>query len=161
VEAKQQKKAVQSESATAHGEKNEEVQNAIAAKKQNGQITLAQNAQGPQGSPQQTDKISYEYFSKMQIRIGRIINAEKAPNSDKLLKLDIDLGNERRQILAGIALTHRPEELIGKQIPVIANLEYRKMRGLESQGMILAIDIGSDCVLLHPAKDVPAGAKVM
>ena len=106
------------------------------------------------------EKIKYEDFAKLDIRIGKILSAEKVENADKLLKLEIDIGTEKRQVLAGIAEFYKPEELVGKQIPFLANLEPRKLRGLESQGMILAADADGKAVLLHPDKEVLDGSKV-
>lgn len=99
-------------------------------------------------------------FQKLAIKIGTIRSAEKIEGSSKLLKLDVDLGHEKRQILAGIGEKYKPEDLKGKQIPILANLDPRMMMGLESQGMILAADINGDPVLLHPDKKVANGATV-
>jgi methionine--tRNA ligase beta chain len=105
--------------------------------------------------------INFEHFKQLDIKIGTVIEAETIPNADKLLKLQIDLGTETRQVLAGIAeFIDDPKDLIGKQIPVLTNLEPRTMRGLESQGMILAAEDGGP-VLLHPEKEVPNGSPVM
>ena len=104
--------------------------------------------------------ISFDDFKKLDIRIGKIIAAEKVEGTDKLLKLKIDLGNEERQLVAGIAEVYQPEELVGKQIPVLANLEPKKFKGLESQGMILAADDNGRPILLHPEKEIPAGSIV-
>ncbi|HLC92461.1 MAG TPA: methionine--tRNA ligase subunit beta [archaeon] len=105
-------------------------------------------------------KITYEQFSKLEIRIAKILHAEKVEGSDKLLRLEIDLGTEKRQLVAGLAQQYTPEEIIGKQIPVIANLEMRKIRGIESNGMILAADDNGKPVILQPQREVPNGAKV-
>ena len=104
--------------------------------------------------------ISYDEFSKLDIKIGTIISAEKIEGTDKLLKLEIDLGNEKRQLVAGIAEMYLPKDLIGKQIPILTNLEPKKLKGVESQGMILAADVGGKPVLLHPEKEVPPGSIV-
>ena len=105
-------------------------------------------------------KITYEQFSKLEIRIAKILHAEKVEGSDKLLRLEIDLGTEKRQLVAGLAQQYTPEEIIGKQIPVIANLEMRKIRGIENNGMILAADDNGKPVILQPQREVPNGAKV-
>ncbi|HED05538.1 MAG TPA: methionine--tRNA ligase, partial [Ignavibacteria bacterium] len=103
----------------------------------------------------------YDDFAKLDIRIGTIVSAEKMEGADKLLILKIDLGEEEpRQILAGIAEFIDPETLVGKQLPVIANLEPRTLRGYESQGMILAIGTGDGFALLHPSEKVKAGNSV-
>ena len=99
-------------------------------------------------------------FNKLSIKIGTIRAAVKVEGSSKLLKLDVDLGHEKRQILAGIGEKYDPKDLKGKQIPILANLDSRMMMGLESQGMILAADINGDPVLLHPDKEVANGSQV-
>lgn len=105
--------------------------------------------------------INIEDFQKIEIKIGKILSAEKLEGSDKLLKLQIDLGEEApRQILSGIAeFTPDPASLVGKEVPVIVNLEPRQLRGETSYGMMLAADDGSP-VLLHPAREVPPGSGV-
>jgi methionine--tRNA ligase beta chain len=102
--------------------------------------------------------ISYDDFKKLDIRIGRIVAAERVPETDKLLKLEIDLGAERRLLVAGIAQSYEPGSLIGKEIPVLTNLEPRKIRGVESHGMILAADMDGVPVLMHPDKEVLPGS---
>jgi methionine--tRNA ligase beta chain len=104
--------------------------------------------------------ISFDDFNKLDIRIGTILEAEKVEGADKLLKLVVDLGEEKRILVAGIAQDYNPEELEGKQIPILANLEPKKLRNIESQGMILAVDIDGKATLLHPDKKVPNGSKV-
>ena len=105
--------------------------------------------------------INYEDFSKLDIRIGKIISAEKIPDADKLLKLTIDIGGEERQVVAGIAkVFENPEILIGKETPILVNLEPRKLRGFESQGMILAASVGDRPVLLCPEEEVPPGSTI-
>ena len=99
-------------------------------------------------------------FNHLSIKIGTIRSAEKVEGSSKLLKLEIDLGHEKRQILAGIGEKYDPKDLKGKQIPVLANLDPRIMMGFESQGMILAADIDGEPVLLHPDKKVANGSVV-
>ncbi len=104
--------------------------------------------------------ITIDDFVKLDIRIGTILEAEKIPEADKLLRLQIDLGEETRQILAGIAESYpNPTVLIGKQIPIIVNLEPRKLRGYESQGMMLATG-DEKIALLHPSESVPNGSKI-
>jgi methionine--tRNA ligase beta chain len=104
--------------------------------------------------------ITFDYFRKLDIRIGKILSAEKIEGADKLLKLEIDFGIEKRQIVAGIAETYQPDQLLGKEVPVLMNLETRKIRGTESQGMILAADAGGKPVLMHPDREVPPGSVV-
>jgi methionyl-tRNA synthetase len=91
-----------------------------------------------------TPQIAIDDFVKVDLRVAQVVVAERIPKADKLLRLEVDLGYEKRQILAGIAMWYTPEELIGKRIVVIANLAPRKMRGLESHGMLLAASAGED-----------------
>jgi methionine--tRNA ligase beta chain len=105
--------------------------------------------------------LTFEEFKKLDIRIGKVISAERVPDSDKLVRLVFNFGDEERQIIAGIALAYPDSSvLVGKEMPVVVNLESKKMRGFESQGMILAADVDGVPVLLHPDKDVPPGSIV-
>ena len=109
----------------------------------------------------QSAQIEFEDFQKLDLRIGRVLACEQHPNADKLLRVMVDLGETApRQILAGMAEFYTPEEMIGRQVTVLANLAPRKMRGLESQGMILAVRTDSGLELMTPAGDVPPGGKV-
>ncbi len=85
--------------------------------------------------------ISIDDFVKVELRVAQILVAERVPKADKLLRLEVDLGYEKRQILAGIAQYYEPEKLIGRKIVIVANLAPRKMRGLESNGMLLAASL--------------------
>lgn len=105
-------------------------------------------------------EISMEEFKKIDIRIAKILEAEKVPKSKKLLRLTVDVGGEKRQIVAGIAENHNPEELIGKSVVIVCNLKPAKIMGLESKGMLLAADVNGKAVLLVPEKDVPPGTRV-
>ncbi len=104
--------------------------------------------------------ISFDDFNKLEIKIGKIEGAERIEGSDKLLKLQVDLGSEMRQIVAGIGRFHAPEDIIGHEIAVLANLEHRTILGLESQGMLLAADTEEGPVLLRPDKEVPPGSRI-
>jgi len=104
--------------------------------------------------------ITFDDFKKLDIRIGKIVSAEKVEGTDKLLKLEIDLGSEKRQLVAGVAEVYAPDQLIGREVPVLLNLEPRSIRGVESQGMILAADADGKPVLLHPEREVPPGSIV-
>ena len=106
------------------------------------------------------ENINFEEFQKIDLRIGKIIEAEKIEGTDKLLKLKVDLGEEKRQLVAGIAKFYQPEDLIGKEIVVVANLEPKNLRGVESQGMLLAADVEGKPVLLKPDQEVPPGTKI-
>jgi methionyl-tRNA synthetase len=109
-----------------------------------------------------TPQIVIDDFVKVDLRVAQIVVAERIPKADKLLRLEVDLGYEKRQILSGIAEWYTPEELLGKKIVVIANLAPRKMRGLESHGMLLAASHGDDGkpVLATFAEDIPVGSRL-
>lgn len=96
----------------------------------------------------------------MELKVATIKGAEAHPNADKLIVLQVDLGSEQRQICAGIRNHYTPEELIGKQIIVVANLETAKLRGLESQGMLLAASDEDRVIILTPDKPVQPGSQV-
>ena len=109
--------------------------------------------------------ITYDDFVKLDLRVATIVEAEAHPNADRLLKLQIDLGSEKRQICAGVKAYYDPAELVGRQIIVVANLAPRKIRGEESNGMLMAASAMdgeelTDVVLLAPGKPVPAGSAV-
>ena len=104
--------------------------------------------------------ITFDDFKKLDIRVGKILSGEKVSGTDKLMKLEVDFGLEKRQMIAGIAQFFEPDHLIGKEIPVLLNLEPRSFKGIESQGMILAIDVDGKPVLLHPEKEVPIGSVI-
>ena len=104
--------------------------------------------------------ISIDDFRKLDLRVATVLSAEPHPNADKLVVLRVDLGDEQRQICAGIKNHYASEELVGRQIVVVANLETAKLRGLESQGMLLAASDEGRVIILTPEKAVHAGAKV-
>ncbi len=106
--------------------------------------------------------ITIDDFAKVQLKAGTIIAAEKHPKADKLLKLQVDIGEAvPRQIIAGIAAVYAPETLVGRQIIIVANLQPAKLRGEISQGMLLAADMGENgMAVLGPDKPVPNGNKV-
>jgi len=109
------------------------------------------------------EQIKIEEFERLDLRIGRIKDAARIEGSKKLIKLEVDIGDEHgrnRQLVAGIADEYKPEELIGKLVPVLVNLEPKKLMGVESQGMLLAVSVDGKPVLLHPDKDVPPGSRV-
>ncbi|MCZ2222574.1 MAG: methionine--tRNA ligase [Chitinophagales bacterium] len=112
-------------------------------------------------TPDLKPEIQFEDFSKIDLRIGTIISAEKVEKADKLLKLEIDLGFEKRTIVSGIALHYKPEEIIGKQVTVVCNLAPRKMRGIESNGMILmAEDKAGKLYFVNPDNTIDSGSTV-
>ncbi len=108
------------------------------------------------------ETISFDDFIKIDLKVARVIEADIHPDADKLLVLKIDLGGETRQLIAGLRGYYEPAELVGKLIVVVANLAPRKMRGLESQGMLLAAsnEDHSQVILLSPMSDIPPGSSV-
>jgi methionyl-tRNA synthetase len=107
------------------------------------------------------NKISIDDFSKVELRVGVVKVAERVPKSDKLLRLEVDIGTEVRQVLAGIAEAYAPETLVGRKVVIVANLAPRKLRGLESNGMIVAASLeDGKPVLASFLEDVPAGARL-
>jgi methionyl-tRNA synthetase len=107
------------------------------------------------------NKITIDDFAKVELRVAQVKVAEKVKGADKLLRLEVDLGTETRQILAGIAEAYAPETLVGRKIVIVANLAPRKMRGLESNGMLLAASLeGGKPVLASFLEDVPLGARL-
>jgi methionyl-tRNA synthetase len=117
---------------------------------------------GAAAAPAPGAKITIDDFAKVELRVGVVKSAEKVQGADKLLKVMVDIGDEVRQVLAGIALAYAPEQLVGRKVVVVTNLAPRKMRGQESNGMLLAASDGADGkpVLVTFAEDIPAGAKV-
>ncbi len=104
--------------------------------------------------------ISFEDFKKLDLRVAKILAAERVPETEKLLTLKLDLGGEERQIVSGIAGEYAPEDLIGREIIVVVNLEPRNFKGIESQGMLLASESDGKISLLQPDKDVSPGSPV-
>ncbi len=107
------------------------------------------------------DQITFEDFKKVEIRMGKVLSCEKVENADKLLKLQVDFGEFQRQIISGIAESYSLEDLVGKTLPFVVNLEYRKFKGEESQGMLMVTGTGDGVVLLEPSTEVPPGAEVV
>ena len=106
-------------------------------------------------------EIVYDDFAKLDLRVGTIVSAQKVEKADKLLKLEVDLGFEKRTIVSGIALHFKPEEIVNKQVVVVANLQPRKMRGIESNGMILmAEDTAGKLHFVNPDGKVDEGSGV-
>jgi len=104
--------------------------------------------------------ITIEEFGKVELCVATIKAAEPHPNADRLLVLKIDLGTEERQLVAGIRAHYAPEELVGKQIVVVTNLQPTTLRGVESQGMLLAASDGDKVIVLSPEKPIAPGSKV-
>lgn len=104
--------------------------------------------------------IPFDDFAKLDLRVAKIMSAERIEGTDKLLRVELALGTEYRQIVAGIGTVYAPDQLIGKEIILVANLAPRTIKGIESQGMLLAASGPDGPVLLVPEKEVPPGAKV-
>jgi methionyl-tRNA synthetase len=120
-----------------------------------------QTAATPAAAPASDGKITIDDFAKIELRVGVVKVAERVPKADKLLRLEIDIGTEVRQVLAGIAEAYAPETLVGRKVVIVANLAPRKLRGLESNGMIVAASIeGGKPVLASFLEDVPVGARL-
>lgn len=103
--------------------------------------------------------LKFEDFAKLEIRIGTIISAERVAKTDRLIKVVVDLGFEQRQVIAGFGHKHNPEDLMGKQVPIVINIEKALIRGEESNGIFVAID-DENATLLLPEKPVSNGSKL-
>ena len=103
---------------------------------------------------------SLEEFQKIDLRIGKVLEAALHPNADRLLVLQVDLGTERRQVVAGIKATYQPEQLIGRTVALVANLDPAMIRGVESQGMALATQDEQGIVLLTTERSVTPGSRI-
>jgi len=109
--------------------------------------------------------VTFEDFKKLDIKIGEILSVEKVENADNLLKLEVDFGEKDpktnlpvgRQVVSGIAKWYKPEDLVGKKLPFIINLEPRKFKGVESQGMLVAVNSNDKAILLEPSEEVQIG----
>lgn len=106
------------------------------------------------------DLVPYDDFAKLDIRVATILEAKRVPKTDKLLHLKVDIGSEQRELVAGISEVYEPESLIGKQVAMLVNLEPKKIRGVQSQGMILAVNTADSLSLLSPEKPCPPGSTV-
>lgn len=118
------------------------------------------SASGPAPQAPPPAQITIDEFVKIQLKTATVLTAERVPKSEKLIKLQVDLGSEQRQIVAGIGKRYEPEQLIGKRIVIVANLKPAKLMGIESQGMVLAAgdkDVGG---LVTVIEEVPPGTKV-
>lgn len=108
------------------------------------------------------DTINFDHFKQVEIKIGKILSAEQVADADKLLKLQVDFGTfGQRQIVSGIAESFMPEDLVGKSLPFVINLEFRKFKGEESQGMLMATGVDGKVILLEPMGEVPPGTEVV
>ncbi|HEX3015280.1 MAG TPA: methionine--tRNA ligase [Desulfobacteria bacterium] len=109
---------------------------------------------------QEPANISIDEFAKIDLRVAKVVAAEKVPKADKLLKLSLQVGEETRTVVSGIALHYTPEQLLGKSVILVANLKPAKLRGIVSEGMILAASAGDKLEVLTASEDLPSGAKV-
>jgi len=109
---------------------------------------------------EKSEEISYEDFMKIDLRTAKVISAEKVEKSDKLIKFQLQVGEETRQVVSGIAEYYTPESLIGKSVTLVYNLKPVKLRGIESQGMILAVDFEDKLSIVGPDMDMPTGLRV-
>jgi methionyl-tRNA synthetase len=117
-------------------------------------------AAAPAAAPSGPDRIDISDFAKVELRVAQITAAERIPGAKKLLKLQVDLGTEKRTLVAGIAESYEPEALVGRKIAVVANLKPAKLMGVESNGMVLAASQGGKAVLVGFDADVPLGTKI-
>ena len=126
------------------------------------QAALVGKAPAPVPAAEPAPKISIEDFAKVEMRVGLVLEAEPVKGADKLLKLKVDIAEpEPRTLVAGIAEAYTPEQLIGRKVVIVANLEPRKVRGVQSNGMIVAASIeGGKPVLVGFLEDVPVGARL-
>ncbi len=109
--------------------------------------------------PEAKPPINFEVFTSLDMRIATIIAAEEVEGADRLLKVTLDVGElGERTVAAGVKQWYKPEDLVGKQVSYLANLEPRMLRGIESQGMLIAADDGTRAVLLHPDQSLAAGS---
>jgi len=118
---------------------------------------------GPAAAPASSDgRIGIEEFQRVQLKTARVLAAERVPKSNKLVRLQVDLGSEQRQIVAGIAARYEPESLVGRNVVIVANLKPAKLMGVESNGMILAATVGEagEPALIEVPAEVPPGSKV-
>ena len=124
--------------------------------------TLATAEKATEAAPkiEHLPQITYYDFAKCEFRLAKVLECEEVPKSDKLLKLQVKIGDEFRQIVSGIKTWYSPEEMVGKTVVVVANLKPAKIRGVESNGMLLAVDDGTDLALISPEKEMADGLQV-
>ncbi len=106
------------------------------------------------------ETVSFNEFKRLDLRAARIVSAERIKRSNKLILLEIDLGSEKRQLVAGLYPHYKPEDLVGREIVVVTNLEPKVFMGYKSQGMLLAAVVDGKPVLLQPEKEVPPGTPI-
>lgn len=135
------------------GETVQEAKPEPAAKKE-------EKKEAPAQVQQEDNYITIDDFAKVDLRVAKVLECEKVEGSDKLLKLQLEVGSEKRQVVSGIAKYYKPEDLIGKSLVLVANLKPVKLRGVESNGMILAAAEGDSVVVVTPLSDIPSGSQV-
>lgn len=106
------------------------------------------------------ERISIDEFRRVELRAGKILEAERVPKSNKLIRMVVDFGSERRQIVGGIGKKYAPEQLLGRTCPFVFNLQPAKLMGIESNGMIMAGNLDGEPILLQFVEDVPPGSKI-
>lgn len=114
----------------------------------------------PEATPEKPARISIDDFAKVELRVGEVLEAEKVSGSKKLVRMLVDIGDEKRQIVAGIGEAYTPEALLHRKVVIVANLEPRKLMGLESNGMVVAASNGPLPVLVTFAEPAPNGARL-
>jgi methionyl-tRNA synthetase len=149
--------AAKQEKGKASGPENKQPTASKTALKQEGDKPNVSETEPNAGEP---NYITIDDFAKVQLRTARVLAAERVEGANKLLRLDVEMGEADRTVIAGIAEAYTPEELVGKTVVVVANLEPRKLRGVVSQGMLLAVSGPEGPVLLSPEKPVDSGAEV-
>ena len=139
----------------------EEAERAKAVPRKETRTAVEQHAE-QKTSPQAGDRIAIEEFAKVDLRVGEVLSAERVQGAQKLLKLTVDIGAEVRQVVAGIAEYYEPEKVVGMKVVLVANLQPRKLRGIESNGMIVAASVGEEGrpVLVTFKEEVPKGARL-
>ncbi len=105
--------------------------------------------------------VTFDEFRNMDFRVGEVESAEKVPNTDRLIKMIINIGAEKRQVIAGIGNCYEPDQLVGRKLVILANLEHKKFKALESEAMILAADWEGGTVVIFVGDDVPVGTRVV
>ena len=133
-----------------------------ADKGNKGEKRMETGASTPQADQKaaEPELIGIEDFAKVQLRVGKIVAAERVEKSEKLVKLRVDIGTETRQVVAGIGKSYAPEQLLDRQIVIVANLKPAKLMGVESQGMLLAASAGDVLSVVTPDREIKPGAKV-
>ncbi|MNN24850.1 Methionine--tRNA ligase [compost metagenome] len=131
-----------------------------AAEQSQAPVNGAADALEAAPAPELKEEISIDEFAKVELRVGQVISAEAIAKADKLLKLQLDLGFEQRQVVSGIAKFYKPEDLVGRKVIVVTNLKPVKLRGELSQGMILAASQGDQLTLATVPDSMPNGAVV-